>query len=114
LAPRAWAIQLKRQHGAVAGEFGGHVHGLRNAADSEGGAVDDEDHCPDCDETKRISGSEAYEITKRIMNGKPVTALQNMDQDARNKILRSLRNDGLSLRQICRITGLSFHIVRKA
>ena len=26
LAPRAWAIQLKGQHGAVAGEFGGHVH----------------------------------------------------------------------------------------
>ncbi len=91
-----------------------HVHGLRNAVDSEGGAVDGEDHCLDCDETKRISESEAYEITKRIMNGKPVTALQNMDQDARNKILRSLRNDGLSLRQICRITGLSFHIVRKA
>ena len=85
------------------------IEGLQKFAE-EG----NEDHCPDCDETKRISESKAYEITKRIMNGKPVTALQNMDQDARNKILRSLRNDGLSLRQICRITGLSFHIVRKA
>ncbi|HBV88678.1 MAG TPA: transposase [Desulfosporosinus sp.] len=73
-----------------------------------------EDHCLDCDKTKRISESEAYEITKGIMKGKPVTALQKMDQDARNKILSRLRNDGLSLRQICRITGLPFHIVRKA
>lgn len=73
-----------------------------------------EDHCLDCDEIKRISESEAYEITKRIMKGKPLTALQNMDQDARNKVLSSLRNEGLSLRQICRITGLPFHIVRKA
>ena len=75
---------------------------------------DNEDHCLDCDEIKRISESEAYEITKRIMKNKPVAALQNMDQDTRNKILSRLRNDGLSLRQICRITGLPFHIVRKA
>jgi len=73
-----------------------------------------EDRCLDCDETKRISESEAYEITKLIMKDKPVTSLQTMDQDARNKILRRLRNEGLSLRQICRITGLPFHIVRKA
>lgn len=44
----------------------------------------------------------------------PVTALQTMDQDTRNKLLSRLRNDGLSLRQICRIPGLQFHIVRKA
>lgn len=73
-----------------------------------------EDRCLDCDETKRISESEAYEIIKKIMKGKPVTVLQTMDQDARNKIVSRLRNEGLSLRQICRITGLPFHIVRRA
>ena len=73
-----------------------------------------EDHCLDCDNRKRISDSEAYEITKKLMKGKPVTALQNMDQDVRNTLLSHLRNEGLSLRQICRITGLPFHIVRKS
>jgi len=29
--------------------------------------------------------AEAYEITKRIMRGKPVTALQKMDKDAQTK-----------------------------
>ena len=77
-------------------------------------AEDNEDRCLDCDKSKRISESEAYERAKEIMNGKPVTALQTMDQDARNKILSCLRKDGVSLRQICRITGLPFHIVRKA
>ncbi|MGR6836625.1 transposase [Syntrophomonas erecta] len=74
---------------------------------------DNEDRCLDCDEAKRISESEAYEIIKKIMNGKSITDLQTMDQNTRNKILSSLRNDGLSLWQICRITGLPFHIVRK-
>ena len=73
-----------------------------------------EDSCLDCDETKRISESEAYEITKEILKGKPITALQTMDHDGRDKILGCLRKEGLSLRQICRITGLPFHIVRKA
>jgi len=72
-----------------------------------------EDRHLDGEATKRISESAAYEIIKKTMQGKPVTALQTMDQDARNKILSRLRNDGLSLRQICRITGLPFHIVRK-
>jgi len=67
---------------------------------------DNEDRCLDCDETKRIGESKAYEITRTI--------IQTMDQDARIKILRRLRNEGLSLRQISRITGLPFHLVRKA
>ncbi|MGR6836965.1 transposase [Syntrophomonas erecta] len=37
---------------------------------------DNKDRCLDCDETKRISESEAYEITKKIMKGKTVTVLQ--------------------------------------
>ena len=73
-----------------------------------------EDQCLDCDKRKRFSEREAYEITKRIMEGKPVTTLQEMNQDERNKILGRIRNEGLSLRQICRITGLPFHLVRKA
>jgi len=73
-----------------------------------------EDHCLESEATKRISESAAYEIIKQTIQDQPVTALQTMDQDARNLILRRLRNDGLSLRQIGRLTGLPFHIVRKA
>lgn len=73
-----------------------------------------EDCCLDCNEPNRISESEAYEILKKKMNGKQLTAIRAMDPSARNIILNHLRNEGLSLRQICRITGLPFHIVRKA
>ncbi len=73
-----------------------------------------EDHCLDYNKLKRISESEAFEIVKKRMNGKPATAIQAMNQDERNRVLSYLRNDGLSLRQICRITGLPFHIARKA
>jgi hypothetical protein len=74
---------------------------------------DNEDRCLDCNETKRISENEAYEIIKKIMNGKPVTVLPTMDQNTRNEILNSLKSEGISLRQMSRITGLPFHIVRK-
>lgn len=77
-------------------------------------AAGNQDNCLDCDEIKRISESEAYEITKRIMKGDPVMAIQEMGQDARKIILNRLRTSGLSLRQICRITGLPFHVVRKS
>jgi len=83
------------------------IEGLRKFT-----AEGSEDRCLDGEATKRISESVAYEIIKKTMQGKPVTALQTMDHEARNKILRSLRKNGLSLRQICRITGLPFHIVR--
>jgi hypothetical protein len=33
---------------------------------------DNEDYCLDSDEIKRISENEAYEITKRTMNGKQI------------------------------------------
>jgi REP element-mobilizing transposase RayT len=74
---------------------------------------DNKDCCLDCEEPKRITESEAYEIIKKILKDKSITQLQSMDQDTRNRILSNLRNHGLSLRQISRITGLPFHIVRK-
>jgi len=73
-----------------------------------------EDCCLDCSEPSRISESEAYEITRKRMNGKQITAIQTMNENERDILLGHLRNDGLSIRQICRITGLPFHIVRKA
>lgn len=77
-------------------------------------AAGNQDNCLDCDEIRRISESEANEITNRIMKGDPVTAMQKMDQDSRKIILDRLKTNGLSLRQISKITGLPFHIVRKA
>lgn len=74
---------------------------------------DNEDRCLDWDGTRRIGESEARDIARTVMEGKPVTALQTMDTETRRKILSRLRNEGLSLRQISRITGLPFHIVRK-
>ena len=67
------------------------IEGLRRFTEEA-----NEDCCLDYNTIKRISESEAYEIIKHTMEGIPVTALQTMDQDARNQILSRLRNDGLS------------------
>lgn len=74
-----------------------------------------EDRCLDYCENRRVGDTEAYQIIKKIIKGRPVTVLQTMDQEGRSKILNRLRNEyGLSLRQLSRITGLPFHIVRKS
>lgn len=74
-----------------------------------------EDRCLDYPEKRRVGDTEAYQIIKEIMKGRPVTALQTMDPEGRSKILNRLRNEyGLSIRQLSRITGLPFHIVRKS
>lgn len=74
-----------------------------------------EERCLDCRESRRVGDTEAYQIIKEIMKGRPVTVLQTMDQEGRSQILNRLRNEyGLSLRQLTRITGLPFHIVRKS
>ena len=73
-----------------------------------------EDRCLDDSENRRVGDTEAYQIVKEIMKGRPVTVLQTMDQEERSKILNRLRNEyGLSIRQLSRITGLPFHIARK-
>ena len=71
---------------------------MKDLKNSQKRVAKNEDHCLDCDKTTRISESEAYEITKRIMKGKPVTVLQKMDLDVQKKVLSRLKNDGLILR----------------
>jgi len=75
----------------------------------------DDNRCLDYETTKRISDTEAYEIIKQMMKGKLVSSLQTMQPEERSKILERIRTEyGFSLRQLSRITGLPFHIVRKS
>jgi predicted transcriptional regulator len=46
------------------------------------------------------------------MSGEPIGKLQGMEKAKRNEILKIIKaNDGVSLRQISRVTGLSVDIV---
>ncbi|MBQ9965703.1 MAG: transposase [Clostridia bacterium] len=61
----------------------------------------------------RLTDDEAREIILKISKCKTSTEFQNLTLDKRDKYLKVLRNQGLSIRQISRLTGTSFNIVRK-
>ena len=61
----------------------------------------------------RLTDDEAREIIRKISKCKTATEFQNLSIDKRDKYLKILRNNGLSIRQISRLTGIGFNIVRK-
>ena len=61
----------------------------------------------------RLTDDEAKEVIYKISNCKTITEFQNLTIDKRDKYLKILRNQGLSIRQISRLTGIGFNIVRK-
>ena len=61
----------------------------------------------------RLTDEEARRIIHKISKCCTATEFQNLSIDKRDKFLKVLRNRGLSIRQISRLTGISFSIVRK-
>ena len=73
-----------------------------------------DDSCLDLEEKNfRLTDEEAKRIIQKISKCKTVTDFQNLDREKRNKCLKLCREKGLSIRQISRLTGISFNIVRK-
>lgn len=65
---------------------------------------------------RRIGASyvhEAVEIIKRTCNVKSSQELQNIDIERRNRYIKHLKEQGLSTRQLERLTGISKQIVLK-
>lgn len=65
------------------------------------------------DDNFRLTDDEAREVIRKISKCKTITEFQNLSLDKRDKYLKALRNQGLSIRQISRLTGIGFNIVRK-
>ena len=61
----------------------------------------------------RLSDKEAILIIKKISKLENTLDIQSLDKEKRNSVLSELRKNGLSIRQISRLTGVSFNIVRK-
>lgn len=73
------------------------------------------DICLDIDEQKfRLSDNDARKIIRKVSKCESATEFQALDQNERDKYIHKLKSKGLSYRQISRLTGISFAIVRKA
>lgn len=63
----------------------------------------------------KILDSEAIKIMSRIMNGQNFSSLYSMSKSERNKFLKSFKKiNGISLRQIARITGIGYQTINRA
>lgn len=73
-----------------------------------------DDICLDIDPREfRINDSDARKIIKKVSKCDNATEFQGLPQEKRDRYIRKLKEKGLSIRQISRLTGVSFAIVRK-
>lgn len=73
------------------------------------------DVCLDVEDKPKIkvTDEQAKKIIEKISKCKNVAEFQTLDVKIRDKCLKRLRESGLSIRQVSRLTGVSFNIVRK-
>ena len=73
------------------------------------------DKCLDIDDKPiiKVTDEQAQRIIEKYSKCKNVAEFQALDIKTRDKYLKKFRENGLSIRQISRLTGVSFNVVRK-
>ncbi|KAB3526252.1 transposase [Alkaliphilus serpentinus] len=71
------------------------------------------EQCLEYEEVTRIHDIEAIEIIKDLSGVMVTTQLQDFEKEKRDKIIIEAKKEGLSIRQIERLTGISFGVIRK-
>ena len=72
------------------------------------------DQCLDIEEKEyRLSDADAKAMIVKISKCKSVAEFQLLERQQRDSYIKKLRKKGLSIRQISRVAGISFAIVRK-
>ena len=61
---------------------------------------------------KRLNDNDAAELIIRIVKVSSPADIQSFEIEKRNIAIRKMKEEGLSIRQIERITGVSFGIIR--
>lgn len=76
--------------------------------------AEENSQCLDIDEKKRWRDPEAIDLIKQSAGVKNLSEVQQLGKQKRDDVIRSCKSQGLSIRQIERLTGISFGVVRKA
>ncbi|AJQ28768.1 hypothetical protein [Pelosinus fermentans] len=73
-----------------------------------------DDNCIEIKEAKRITDEDIKKMIQKYANVKLATELQNMERIKREAIIRRVKEvDGVSTRQIARVTGVSQTVISK-
>ncbi|WP_366923744.1 transposase [Metallumcola ferriviriculae] len=71
------------------------------------------DRCLEYDQNMRWKDTEAVDFIKEISGVQSPVEIQSFEKQRRNDILRKCKEKGLSIRQIERLTGVSFGVIRR-
>ncbi len=71
-----------------------------------------DDQCLEYDDGKRLNDNEASELIKTQLNIFSPAEIQSFEAGERNSAIRMKKEHGLSIRQIERLTGISFGVIR--
>ena len=73
------------------------------------------DKCLDIEDNPliKVTDEQAQRIIEKYSKCRNVAEFQNLDIKSRDKYLKKFKENGLSIRQISRLTGVSFNVVRK-
>ena len=75
--------------------------------------AENDDQCLDYEKAVRLNDAQATDFIKSISSVAYPTEIQGFDRGKRNKIIKACKEKGLSFRQIERLTGVSFGVVRR-
>lgn len=71
------------------------------------------DRCLEYDQNVRLNDAEAIAFIKSICLIQNPTEVQCLEKGKRNEVIKACKEKGLSLRQIERLTGVSFGVIRR-
>jgi len=69
------------------------------------------DKCLEYEEEARIDDAKATKVILKVAGVEDTRQIQHFEKGKRNKIIKELKNRGLSIRQIERLTEVSFAVV---
>jgi hypothetical protein len=74
-----------------------------------------EDECLEDNNIKYLPDSEAIKIMTKLNNNRSIATLSNLPKIERDLLLQKFKEiEGLSLRQIARLTGLGYQTINRA
>lgn len=78
-------------------------------------AEENEDKCLEYEDGKRKkSDEEVRRAVQKLVRSDDILAIEKMSRDERNKVIRVLREENVSVRQLARVTGLGRRVIEKA
>lgn len=75
-------------------------------------AKENKDKCLDYEDSYKMNDSEAAQIIKQSAGVDNTSSIQCFDKKKRNEFIKGFKEQGMSIRQIERLTGVSFGVIR--